>query len=331
MNYIKEWDLEEIIEELTKRYPAINQVYLFGSRAYQTNSLRSDIDLLAFTNGKVLIDADVNSWLPFRFEAVDLFWSHDGKLARSSANGSIIQFRENDPKEYKNLPDQLDAILIWDKVQGFYDDVPMKQKALEGISFPMSIIPSKAEDDPSVTLAAALQRIENSGIQTFFAGSTIREVSESIINIIQTGMQKPKCFQKNTKSLFTFDKIQLSNETDFQTFIHLLLRPIFKDIEPEPVTVIIDGNKKVADFGLNRNKIIIEAKWIDTTSKKAEVLKTIDSLKNFYCENPQVKSLIFLILYSDAVELNETVLTERFSREHSEPPIFIRFFRNTYE
>lgn len=329
-NRIMIWDLQEIVEELTDHYPIINQVYLFGSRAYQTNSLRSDIDLLAITNGEALIDSEINSWLPHKYSPVDLFWTYDGIVARSSANGSIISFRKDDLRKYKDLPEQLDAIVLWDKEHGFYEGTHLKQRALRDISFPMSVIPSKAEDDPAKTMDNAIQRIEESGVNTFFAGSTIDEISKTIIDILQIGMEKPKRFQEKAKS-FSYNTIKLTNEYDFHNYIHFLLRPIFKDIEWEPVMVIIDGNSKKADFGLNRNQIIIEAKWIDSTTKKAEVLKTLDGLKSFYGENPQVRSLIFLILYSSTVEIDEVVLTDRFTQEYSNPPIFIRFISNTYE
>ena len=39
-------DLKDIIDELVKGFPQITDIYLFGSRAYKTNSTRSDIDLI---------------------------------------------------------------------------------------------------------------------------------------------------------------------------------------------------------------------------------------------------------------------------------------------
>ena len=330
LSNIQVWDLNEIITEITTTCPDIKQIYLFGSRAYQTNSLRSDIDLLAFTDGAMLNDAEINDWLPFEYPPVDLFWSYDGLVAKSAANGSAITFRKDDPKKYKDLPEQLDAILLWDMEHGFYKNTPLKQKTLKDIDFKLSIIPSSSANNPACDIKKALERIEQAGIHTFFAGSTIEEISESIISIIQTGMEKPNRFQKKAKS-FSYNTIKLNNEYDFHNYIYFLLRPIFKDIEWEPVTVIIDGNMKIADFGLNQNHIIIEAKWINTDSKKNDVLKTMDGLKNFYSENPQVKCLIFLILYSSNVKLDEVILTERFSRQYSNPPIFFRCIRNTYE
>ena len=327
---IKSWSLTEIVDSLVGHYPKIKQLYLFGSRAYQTNSLRSDIDILALTDGDLLNEAEINDWLPIEYPPVDLFWSYDGIVAKSVANGSTIRFRKDDPKNFKNLQEQLDAILLWDKVNGMNDDIPDVQKALNGISFPMSIIPKKWDSDAVDNIELALKQIEESGVHTYFAGRTIREISEAIIDIIKTGMEKPKRFQNNARSSFTFEKIKLCNEYDFQTFIHLLLRPIFKDIEPEPLMVIIDGNKKKADFGINRNQIIIEAKWIDSASKKDEVLKTLDGLSSFYSDNPRMKSLILFILYSETVKLDRVVLTERFAQKYSELPIYICFLENTY-
>lgn len=41
------WNLKVIINDLIDKYSEIEAIYLFGSRAYNTNSMRSDIDLLA--------------------------------------------------------------------------------------------------------------------------------------------------------------------------------------------------------------------------------------------------------------------------------------------
>lgn len=327
---IKIWDLKEITEELTERIPEIEEIYLFGSRAYNTNSLRSDIDLLAFTNNKPIKEAQINDWLPVEYPPVDLFHSYDKKTARSIANGSSICLRENDKASYQDLPEQLDAIKLWDKTNGFYSDVEYEQKSLIDIRFPMSIIPGKSTCNLTETIETAIKRIKENGIDTFFAGSSIFEISETILNLIETGMTKPHKFQKKANS-FSFDTIKLCDEYDFQNYIHSLLRPIFNDIEPEPVTVTIDGNDKKADFALNNNRIIIEAKWIDSEGKKSNVIKTLDGLGNFYKENSRVESIIFVILYSSQMKLDEIVLNARYEKKYADPPVFVRFIKNTYE
>lgn len=54
--------LIKIIDDLIVHHPKIQSIYLFGSRAYRTNSMRSDIDILVITEG-ILAMSDVNSWL----------------------------------------------------------------------------------------------------------------------------------------------------------------------------------------------------------------------------------------------------------------------------
>ena len=43
------WNLKEVVKYLIQRFPSILEIYLFGSRAYKTGSLRSDIDLLVYS------------------------------------------------------------------------------------------------------------------------------------------------------------------------------------------------------------------------------------------------------------------------------------------
>jgi predicted nucleotidyltransferase len=40
------YDLRELTGGLTKAFPEIEALYLFGSRRYRTGSLRSDVDIL---------------------------------------------------------------------------------------------------------------------------------------------------------------------------------------------------------------------------------------------------------------------------------------------
>ena len=119
-----------------------------------------------------------------------------------------------------------------------------------------------------------------------------------------------------------------NNEYDFQNLIHLILRPVFPGIEVEPFEIKFDENKKYADFALCKNKIVIEAKWIDTTSKKEAVLKTIKGLKDFYSRNGNIECLIFLILYDTSLNIDKSKIESEYSNEYSGKPIFIRLFEN---
>lgn len=320
-----EWDLKEIIERITEQHPKIQEMYLFGSRAYNTGSLRSDIDLLAFSDGNPMPQPEINAWLRFEYPPVDLFWTYDKRIALSAANGSAIRCRET----YKDVIEQIDAIKLWDAQNGFMGFDRWNQVTLAEQDFMMSVIPSYSLQNTGQNIHEALESLDRSGIKSYFAGSSWEEIGQSIVKIVETGLRKPTKFQKRAGS-FSFDKIKLNNEYDFQNLIHLLLRSIFPDIECENMVIKIDGDTKNADFGLAFNKMVIEAKYIDSTSKKAAVIKTLEGLKSFYAENPNVKCLVFLILYEKAVELDPVILEARFSEEYASPRIYVRFLENTY-
>ena len=142
-------------------------------------------------------------------------------------------------------------------------------------------------------------------------------------------MNKPNSFQKKAKN-FSIGSIKLKNEYDFQNLIHLLIRPILPSLESENTIIKLDGNTKNADFGVLRNSIIIEAKHICDSSTKNTVLKTIEGLSSFYSDNPNVKLLLFWVLYEKSVKLDCYLLEHRFSSPNNEVPILVKFYRNEF-
>ena len=324
------WDLQEIVSSIVGHHPDISKVYLFGSRSYKTHSYRSDIDILVITDNIPIPDVEVNSWLHEEYPPVDLFCSYDSQVAKSVINGSLIQYIPENKWGYNNLAEQLDAKLLWERQKGFATDFSdWIQQTLNGINYQMSVIPSYPIPDFVETVNAALQSLEASGIKTYYAGSTWIEISNEIIKLIKRGIRKPIKYQKRARC-FSYDNIKIQNEYDFQNMIQFILRPIFPDIESEPFIIKIDGNEKKADFAINGNKIVIEAKWVDDTNKKDSVLKTISGLSDFYTQNPNICSLIFLVLYKKDVSLDKDALEKVFSYEKSTPPIFVRFIESDY-
>lgn len=322
------WNLKEIIDELIKRHNEIDAVYLFGSRAYKTGSYRSDIDLLAVVKQPIAI-SNVNSWLHDKFPPVDLFTTIDEINASSVVNGSVVVFR-NDGKS-KNLFEQLDAILLWKEGVGYSGDFSdWTIQTANNVTFQMSIIPSHPMLNFDETFRNALANLEASGIKTFFAGSSWQEIAQSITKMIEIGMKKPSKYSKKAKS-YSFDTLKIKDEYDFQNMILTILRPVFPDICPENFIITVDGNKKIADFGIADNKIVIEAKWINSTGKKNDVVKILKGLKDFYSENSNVKCLIFLILYGSKVDIDKEMMDYKFSYEKSTPQVIVRFIKNEYE
>jgi predicted nucleotidyltransferase len=106
------WDLRKIIAYLTARFPSILEIYLFGSRGYQTGSLRSDIDILAYSPDPLELREGIG--IIDEIPPLDVFRTVDKRTAESLANGSRLNLRY--PQD--SLITQLDAILLWNSIDG---------------------------------------------------------------------------------------------------------------------------------------------------------------------------------------------------------------------
>ncbi len=324
MRNITNWNIKDMIEYLLENISCIQSIYLFGSRAYQTKSLRSDIDILLISDEPISFSEFIDI-MHDKFPPLDVFYSTDNKNAVSAINNSVLK-----TKDKTTLVEQVEAILLWNRENQYNTEFNQwEQKALTSFNFQMSVIPSAVPDDEEFHRQRLFESLDNKEVKTYFAGSTWKEISESIIIIIKTAFKIPSKYSKKAKS-FSFENLKLSTEYDFQNFIHLLLRPIFPSIEPENLMITIDGAEKNADFGINNNSIVIETKHIKDISSKATVLKTLEGLSDFYKHNCNVKCLIFLILYNNDVELDDVRLKNEYDRRNNEIPIFVEFIKNQY-
>lgn len=113
---IKEIDLAVIINELVTYMPnCIGEIYLFGSRAYKTNSTRSDIDLIILFKEKedkllLKVFSDTHNYLDFFIGTKEYI--------HSLVNDSTIKLKDG----YVSLIEQLDAVLLWNEKNGFVKD-----------------------------------------------------------------------------------------------------------------------------------------------------------------------------------------------------------------
>ncbi len=162
-----------------------------------------------------------------------------------------------------------------------------------------------------------------------FLGSTWEEIGSNIITILERTLLIPSKFKNGLKAKnINNESIKISSEYDFQNLIHIALRPWLPSIEAENIAVIYDGNTKYADFSIKGNSIIIEAKYIDTTGKKNDVLKTLEGLKHFYKNNANVKLLLFIILVNSNVQIDVHKIESDFSSSIKEPIIKIKLLEN---
>ena len=111
---IKEINLRNNIREIIELYENVNSIYLFGSRAYKTNSTRSDIDLIIFSD-EIIPALKINSYHK-EHEYIDIF-TGTGKSINSVTNGSTII-----KKGIKSITKQLDAVLLWSKKRGYCNE-----------------------------------------------------------------------------------------------------------------------------------------------------------------------------------------------------------------
>ncbi len=178
-------------------------------------------------------------------------------------------------------------------------------------------------------LSIHFSELEQKSIPNTFLGSDWQSVGAGLISIVEKVMDVPSYFSNGTKAKnINSDILKISNEYDFQNLIHIVLRPWIPSVEAENIAVIFDGNTKNADFSIKGNSIIIEAKYIDTTGKKNDTLKTLEGLKHFYRMNSNVKLLLFMVLVEDNVKLDKHKIESEFSQLGDSPVINVKIFEN---
>ncbi len=266
-------------------------------------------------------------WIHFEYPPVDIFKTSDMKLADSIINGSLIQSMNSELNEYIN------AKLLWNRKEGFnssFDD--WEQETDEEVDFKLSCTGIYNKLDSQDVINQYIDFLEENKFPTFTVGHTWYEIGVNISSIISNTFNKPKEYSRKATK-FSYDNIVIKNEYDFQNVISFLLRPLFPTTEfyPEEKICKIDGNYKIGDFGILGNKIVIEAKYIFDISSKATVIKTIKGLSDFYSYNPNVKVLVFLVLFDEKTDIDKLKLEGYFNNKSSDLPIIVKFIENIYK
>lgn len=131
-------DLISLITEIKN----IEEIYLFGSRAYNTGSLRSDIDILVYAPEGVRAD-EINRIIE-KENALDIFETTNKVEARSFANDSRLK--------RQNLIKTIDAKLLWSRENGYNDEILSQYKEIKLLidyDYKMSIMPSYSKEEES--------------------------------------------------------------------------------------------------------------------------------------------------------------------------------------
>lgn len=171
--------------------------------------------------------------------------------------------------------------------------------------------------------------LENNSLPNTLIGFNWKDIANNIATIVEKSLDVPSKFSNGSKAKnINVGSIKISSEYDFQNLTHLVLRPWLPSLEAENIAVIFDGNTKNADFSIKGNSLIVEAKYIDSTGKKNDTLKTLEGLKTFYSNNANVKALLFLILVEEEVAIDKHKIESEFSQQSKEPIVCIRVMYN---
>lgn len=234
----------------------------------------------------------------------------------SGFSDKVTEFHEQFSKKLWNLIDYDASSINW-------------QEQLDAIIFHLVRTRQKFIQSPEKQINAFFSTLKDDGFPNTFLGKNWKEACSNICDIIERSLEIPEKFANGTRAKnINTSTLKISSEYDFQNLIHIVLRPWIPSLEAENIAIVFDGNTKNADFSINSNSIIIEAKYIDTTGKKNDTMKTIEGLKNFYKLNANVKSLIFLLLVEDNVSIDKHKIENEFSDFNKSPLIMIKILTN---
>lgn len=301
------------------KHSQVEKLFVFGSRAQATGSRRSDLDILAITTQSIP-NRDVSDWLHEKYPIVDFFQTQDLKEARSVVNGSVISAPQG-----INVTDLVGAIPIWERGRGFVDGAEKREEVSdEGVEFLMTIAAPALPKDYKKVVSDYLALLGEQGYPNTHIGYDWVEIGERLSGIIRHALDTRGWLTPKAKRITTAS-LRIESEYDFQNFVHLVLRPWLVDMEPEGVTIRVNGQDKRADFHVNRSRVVIEAKYFDDANSRAAVSKSLEGLKSFYQNNANVRLLLFWIA-TKGVNFDKLKLERTHSCLNDQPMILVKCF-----
>lgn len=182
-------NLRDLIYKISK-INNVKEIYIFGSRAYETGSLRSDIDILVYAPEGLRRD-EIMPIIEME-KALDIFKTTNKIEAESFANDSWI--RRDD------IVATLDAKLLWSKEKGESSLMDRYQeiKVQRDIDFKMSHIPSYSDEE--------IKFYKTYGNHAVFVIMPFREKLKIVYDIIQSVFAKNEYIAiRANEKLFTDD------------------------------------------------------------------------------------------------------------------------------
>jgi len=299
MDIIKH-NLKALLDALVTAQPKIASLYLFGSRAYETGSTRSDCDILVgVSSGNHVRSSELRDFAMKHCSALDFFIATGGH-AISCLNDSFVY-----ADSFDELTKRLDAVLMWDKASGF-QNVPFDWffETSAFVDFAPTCLPNASVNE--LSWQTIIKRAEHSGLPSYpYIGDTIDKATAMITEVAKRMVLRSSDLGQrgNAKNGWT---VNLASEYDCQNLFYSVMKPWIPSVGREEVTIRYDDQDKIADFNLFDSKLVIEMKFIDSDSKKREVVKTLDGLSRFYARNANIRVLLILVFVKASVDVDAT-------------------------
>jgi hypothetical protein len=286
-------DLRDLITKLVAKESGVGELYLFGSRAYGTMSLRSDCDIIVRAKPEALIRmSDLRDFAIAECPALDLFLCTEAR-ATSVANDSFVQ-----AGSFAKLIDKLDAQLLWSRTAEFSDFAFLETqgwtfKVSSQADFIASVLPDETIGE--ATWQYKMQKVEALGLPTMpYIGDSLGKARAQIIEVARRMVMRSHDLAQRGEAKNGWT-VNLESEYDCQNLFYTIVKPWLPGLAREEVTIHFDEQNKQSDFSLFESRLVIEMKFIDSTGKKAEVVKTLDGLARFYARNANVGALLFIV------------------------------------
>ncbi|TAI49635.1 nucleotidyltransferase domain-containing protein [Flagellimonas allohymeniacidonis] len=317
-------DLEAIIEVLAEDFPDIAEIYLFGSRRFETGSSRSDIDILITTTSRIK-PSQLRDFTLKHSTALDLFILENGR-ATSVANESYIEASSND-----KLVKDVNALLLYDKDTGASPELA-KKKQIEidkRINHELTSLPnSTIEYIEEKAFEKFLERANENGLTAKpYIGASTEEASEFIVEILRGLVPSTHSVTNHGQAKVGWTK-NLNDEYDFQNLFWIVVKPWLPSLSREDVQLKYDGQEKRSDFNLFNSQMVIEMKHIKNDGDKRSIVKTLSGLKGFYVQHPNIRTLIFAILVDESVDLDDRKWESDFTFSKNTPEVKTVIIRN---
>lgn len=165
---VRRINLRELVYKISK-IDKIEEIYIFGSRGYETGSLRSDIDILVYAPSGLRLDEVMP--IMKEEEALDIFKTTNKTEAESFANDSWLK--------RDDIVADLDAKLLWSRTNGESTLLERYKEimVLRDIDFKMSYMPMYSD--------AEMKFYEKYGHNAIFVIMPFREELNKVYEIIK--------------------------------------------------------------------------------------------------------------------------------------------------